>query len=246
MEAPVAEEQSVEEELRQRPETPSTNHAPSEEISTNPTTPSSQQRTLSIAGDTTPVATKPLHKSAVPAVPIIPALPKSTPREPTKITPEINKAQSAASSQEKKEPLLENEASDNTVPQETVAEESKPVAPAAPAWSTRKVWSGVFNAGAASSAVPAAEAHQGSIAPDATHSTSNSLADILKSFSATAKDSKIAFIEPRGLVNSGNMCYMNSVLQVLIFCVPFYTFLDKVKKGAVHRFNSETPILDAM
>ena len=38
-----------------------------------------------------------------------------------------------------------------------------------------------------------------------------SLAESLRSFSVDANDSKIAFLKPRGLVNTGNMCYMNSV-----------------------------------
>ncbi|KAF7553426.1 hypothetical protein G7046_g7108 [Stylonectria norvegica] len=57
---------------------------------------------------------------------------------------------------------------------------------------------------------------------------------------------KISFLEPRGLINTGNMCYMNSVLQVLMFCVPFYDFLGQVSKRAVHSFKSETPLIDAM
>jgi ubiquitin carboxyl-terminal hydrolase 10 len=36
------------------------------------------------------------------------------------------------------------------------------------------------------------------------------------------------------------------VLQVLIFCLPFYDFLDQVSKKAAHSFKSETPLLDAM
>lgn len=36
------------------------------------------------------------------------------------------------------------------------------------------------------------------------------------------------------------------VLQVLIFCIPFYGFLDQVSKKAAHSFNSETPLIDAM
>jgi hypothetical protein len=33
---------------------------------------------------------------------------------------------------------------------------------------------------------------------------------------------------------------------MLLFCVPFYDFLDQVAKRAVHSFKSETPLVDAM
>lgn len=36
------------------------------------------------------------------------------------------------------------------------------------------------------------------------------------------------------------------ILQVLLFCVPFYDFLDQYAKRAVHSFKSETPLVDAM
>jgi ubiquitin carboxyl-terminal hydrolase 10 len=75
--------------------------------------------------------------------------------------------------------------------------------------------------------------------------------------------SKTAFLQPRGLVNNSNTCYMNSVgsalvpkddwfllifqvLQILIFCVPFYDFLDKIAQKATHQFKSDTPVIDAM
>ena len=77
-------------------------------------------------------------------------------------------------------------------------------------------------------------------------SNTEKLSDALTSFSAKAKDSKIAFLEPRGLVNTGNMCYMNSVLQVLVFCIPFYDFVEVVGANAKHSFRSETPLIDAM
>ncbi|KAK9312976.1 hypothetical protein V1524DRAFT_437473 [Lipomyces starkeyi] len=51
---------------------------------------------------------------------------------------------------------------------------------------------------------------------------------------------------PRGLVNTGNMCFMNSILQILLYCVPFYSFVDTLGKKLTHRFNSETPILDSL
>ena len=44
-------------------------------------------------------------------------------------------------------------------------------------------------------------------------SKTGSLADTLSSYSveSISNSSKICFLEPRGLVNTGNMCYMNSV-----------------------------------
>jgi len=41
-------------------------------------------------------------------------------------------------------------------------------------------------------------------------SNSGSLGDVLRSYTVES-DNKIPFLEPRGLVNTGNMCYMNSV-----------------------------------
>ena len=93
-----------------------------------------------------------------------------------------------------------------------------------------------------------------------------SIASVLSTFGAPGtNESKIAFLEPRGLVNTGNMCYMNAViknlcsplvscalsnneqvLQILLYCVPFYDFLDSVGKRAAHSFKSDTPLVDAM
>lgn len=84
------------------------------------------------------------------------------------------------------------------------------------------------------------------LSPGATKSTASSLADALKKFNPTLKDSKVTFIKPRGLFNAGNMCYMNSVLQVLVFCPPFYNLLSIYGNNAVHSFKSENPLLEAM
>jgi ubiquitin carboxyl-terminal hydrolase 10 len=44
-------------------------------------------------------------------------------------------------------------------------------------------------------------------------SKSASLVDVLSNLGTDVEEysNKIAFVEPRGLVNTGNMCYMNSV-----------------------------------
>ncbi|KAI4189965.1 MAG: hypothetical protein L6R41_001073 [Letrouitia leprolyta] len=72
------------------------------------------------------------------------------------------------------------------------------------------------------------------------------MVEALRAYDIESDNDRIVFIEPRGLVNTGNLCYMNSVLQVLIFCVPFYTLLEKLSKRATHNFNSDTPLVDAM
>lgn len=42
------------------------------------------------------------------------------------------------------------------------------------------------------------------------------------------------------------MLTCGQILQVLVFCVPFYNFLDQVAKRSVHSIKSDTPLLDAM
>lgn len=36
------------------------------------------------------------------------------------------------------------------------------------------------------------------------------------------------------------------VLQVLVFCTPFYDFLSKIMRRAAHTFKSDTPLIDAL
>lgn len=42
------------------------------------------------------------------------------------------------------------------------------------------------------------------------------------------------------------MLTSGQILQVLVFCVPFYNFLDQVVQRTVHSIKSDTPLLDAM
>lgn len=194
-----------------RPETPATSQPPSEDIeSTAPTTPSSSHQTQTPAtGDVTPVAAVPIQRTTKPVVPIIPALPKTLPRDVSRNV--SGKSMEGAQAPQVVAPSTNGNGAISAQPPEKVeAEELKEAAPAPKAWTTPKLWTGLFNPGAAMST-----ASSDSGAPTAASgigkSNTETLADALRSFDAVSNDSKVAFIEPRGLVNTGNMCYMNSV-----------------------------------
>lgn len=140
------------------------------------------------------------------------------------------------------------EAKEETPPEATPTEEATPAPAPAPAPVKPSSWAALLKK--PDPATPKAAAPQSSSQTEQAEklpkSNTENLADALSSFNAKVKDSKIAFLEPRGLVNTGNMCYMNSVLQVLVFCVPFYDFLEQVGKNAKHSFKSDTPLIDAM
>ncbi|KAI5923122.1 hypothetical protein F4810DRAFT_225140 [Camillea tinctor] len=250
-------------------ETSSTQDLPSENAqSTSPSTPTSVQ-TPQVPTATSASSAKP-NKTAsriVPAaaVPLLPVVPKSSPKE-------VRSSSSSEPKSSEVKQTVPQEASDKPdaaalssidAPQP----EAKPEPAPAPVKAAPKLWTGLFantaapaaapaggvsTAPASSSAVPGvstmedAAVGNGGVGPGGfSRSNASSLAEALRLYNV-AGGHKISFLEPRGLINTGNMCYMNSVLQVLIFCIPFYDFLDQVSKKAAHSFKSETPLIDAM
>ncbi|KAJ3040198.1 hypothetical protein HDV00_011295 [Rhizophlyctis rosea] len=53
-------------------------------------------------------------------------------------------------------------------------------------------------------------------------------------------------IRPRGLINNGNMCYFNAILQPLVYCPPFYNFFRQFGVENKHTFKSQTPLIDSI
>ncbi|CAD6499409.1 BgTH12-03525 [Blumeria graminis f. sp. triticale] len=240
---PMKSNQVTSEDTVTRPETPSTTHQASEENSTNPSTPSSLQPQ---AASTDKLLTiKPTKKSSFRSTIIVPALPKALPRDKFK----------DGSGSEEKGTDIKTEVATNIISVRTEIDlsqdfkscsiEASPVSIVKRVASPR-LWTGLFSSKAPLTSEISDEHKSPDISSHVEHTDSKNLAEYLKSFNANTNDPKTKFLEPRGLVNTGNMCYMNSILQGLVFCSPFFNFLDQVSKRTTFSFKSETPLLDAM
>nr|OQO32648.1 hypothetical protein B0A51_00026 [Rachicladosporium sp. CCFEE 5018] len=222
-------------------ETPATSQAPSESDCTQVSTPTTPAQASAPSPKPTPTQTS-QHtrrdtRTAI-AVPFIPGLPKSKataaaaekvapPATPVSALPDTVSAEA--------EPVATTEES-TPVQEEEVKAPAKPAAP--------KSWADLVRskdtvAGASSQQNGSHSANGVAKLPQ-----SASLSEALRQY--TVANDRLSFLEPRGLVNTGNMCYMNSILQVLVFCAPFYDFLSQVQERTVHSMKSETPLVDAL
>lgn len=211
------------------PQTPTTSIPQSETNSTQPTTPSSAAKS-----QTQQKTAKP-----APVVPVVPNVP-GTPRR------QANKDGSSVGSETPKSTTAETEQGSSPATTEPSTKPTSPVRAPPKSWADL-VRSKAAAAAAAAAARPASSPVAGE--PGTLNAQkSESLGDVLSTLGedVTQYSDKIGFLEPRGLVNTGNMCYMNSVLQILVYCVPFHQFLEHVGRRAVHSFKSDVPLIDAL
>ena len=179
-------------------DTPSTSHPPSEVDAAS---------VHQLAAQTTAPAQKHARNATKPAVPLIPI-------KPAKAVSAASVTQKSATSPSAEKPQSKaiDEVAASAPEAANVEEAPKPTAPAAP-----KSWAELLKGKNAAAAPQAQSQAQPPVTSNGVANTngpappkSNSLADVLASYSVEA-EKKVAFIEPRGLVNTGNLCYMNSV-----------------------------------
>lgn len=60
-------------------------------------------------------------------------------------------------------------------------------------------------------------------------------------------DGKAVSLQPRGLLNQSNYCYINSILQALTGCPPLYNLLSGLAQNvSSNEKRKPTPVIDAM
>ncbi|TFK67100.1 cysteine proteinase [Pluteus cervinus] len=198
---------------------PSTKDTSPPEESTTPTgqevTPSDQQATVPVSPEQPTTGATPPESSTASSIPTVsvptaPSPSTSTPAGPA--PPPVKKSWASLlrpSSTSGAGPA--SGSSKNSLPTSSVVGFSIPASAMSPSSSSTPTASG------AQSILPAAKR--------------NELLTLLTS----APPPIVQRIKPRGLVNSGNMCFANSVLQVLVYCPPFnklFWELGKVLGGS--------------
>lgn len=196
--------------------TPLPSDAPSDAVSAQPSSFSSAVDATSAKNQLTP--TQPKARPAGPVLPAVPVLPPSptaarrSHRDST-VSTQTKLSDPAPSTSEKEEVTEVPESSDD---KQGVAEEASPVAsaPAPP-----KSWANLFRSNNTQAGSFVSTISQPASVTSGT-GRSEALSDVLNDMaSGFEPPTKITFLKPRGLVNTGNMCYMNSVSRCTVFGV---------------------------
>jgi ubiquitin carboxyl-terminal hydrolase 10 len=205
------------------PVTPSTSAPPSEVNSTNPTTPSSSTTTATIAPTSQTHKRTTTKGAIIPIVPIKPVLPLK-PLSPAQPRPATKKPLTPAASIETTANIVKAVVDEAKDADPTETDSIKPneidtsndvnsATEETPTKAAPSSWAALFasrQAALAANAASATATTNASITNGVSKPKANTMAEALHLYKVENEE-KIPFLEPRGLVNTGNMCYMNSV-----------------------------------
>ncbi|XP_037085508.1 ubiquitin carboxyl-terminal hydrolase 10-like [Pollicipes pollicipes] len=109
-------------------------------------------------------------------------------------------------------------------------------------------WASLFQTKAGDAPVPPPAAAPPKPAPAPPTSAADtgllSIGAVLSRFELSYKN---VYLQPRGLTNKSNWCYINATLQALASCTPFYHLMKSLPSNiGLQADNSRTPIIDAV
>lgn len=194
--------------------TAQTSEAPSETGSTDLTTPSPAITPQPVKAQPTPIPQTRSTRSVVPVIPAVPILPLSPKtsrqhhRDSVSVVSSTSNPQLESSSNETRRSSTTSILPNTGTSPGVSAETSKPASPPAPP----KSWADLVRSKTVSKPTNNA-ASTSQLAKGLGPAKNETLSDVLNTIDVTATHTaaKLAFLKPRGLVNTGNMCYMNSV-----------------------------------
>lgn len=174
------------------------------------------------AGTTPTKTAPPMARPGGLAMPLVPAIPKPASKPASAAKPQTDDKQATTEVSEPATQATESTESD-AVPDEAESVSSPPVK--APPTSWANLFTKASSGAPAGSVGPNGQAVGANIngggSTDGTgvagmsgssfaKANANSLAEAIRAYRVGGED-KLSFLEPRGLINTGNMCYMNSV-----------------------------------
>jgi len=186
----------------------SVNNATREDAAKSSSTPQHKAAVTPVPDDTTPKAVTPTShgrrdtRTAIPIMPVIPGQPTTQQRSMTSQQDEKVDATAAPA---------QNGAPDGDVAQEEPPQESdqEVVNPEAPN-SAPKSWADLVRSKNQNKLAASALTNGTNTMNGVQSSRATTISEVLTQYSVDSAE-KVAFLEPRGLVNTGNMCYMNAV-----------------------------------
>ncbi|KAG2154115.1 hypothetical protein DEU56DRAFT_952327 [Suillus clintonianus] len=163
--------------------------------------------------------------------------------------PSVEASPSAAELFTQHEPTAEPELSFDEAPSNAEASTSSPTPAPVPrpavSWASLLRKPGPSNLPASSVvgfSIPASPPPIATTPKTSSHPKKSELLTLLNSGGSSAAAMRI---RPRGLVNSGNLCFANAVLQVLVYCPPFWRFFTDLGRFLEPAEESKTPLVDA-
>lgn len=152
-------------------------------------------------------------KSATPTKPVAPPAP-AVPKTVTKTIPQPAAGETAKPATADKDASVEKTESQADAPETQSTEEKPAPAPKPTSWANlfakREQQAAAANGASPPSSVSGDAPNGNSTMTSAFSKNTSSVAEAIRAYKVNS-GGKASYIEPRGLINTGNMCYMNSV-----------------------------------